>query len=596
MMAWLYRARDSYHRTPIGDPAYNKPSLAAAALAVVLGVTACTTPQPAPAPTATASPSPDKSSPAASATSIPSERKKTTTAAQPPAAAPPKRAAAKGTAPLGWGPQQRDQDAAAAAVARMTVSQKAGQVLLPFFSGLNHEAQAATIEQLHLGGSIIMGDNVPIGADGLVNVGAMTAMTRRLGEASRSGGRTWPGMIAVDQEGGMVSRLGAPLTPWPSPMSYGAAGSVPLATEAGKGLAGELAALGFTVDFAPTADMTIGPGDPTIGVRSMSADPKAAGNLSIRFSRGMLSAGVLSSVKHFPGHGSVSVDSHKDMPVQPATVPQLKARDWKPFQAAVAAGTPMIMMGHIAVPALEPGVPASLSKASYAALRGMGFKGVAVTDALNMNAVTARYRGGAAAPAALAAGADLLLMPADVYAAHAAIVDAVASGTLPASRLDEAARRVVTMMVWRARTAPRNHVAPPGSMAGTSAKVSARAVTVLSGPCRGPLVPGSVRLAGGTAADQAHFAAAAREAGITLGSGPLVTLIGYGGAPAGGDIAVALDAPWPLAGSAAPTKVALYGRTPGAFKALLAVLAGKATAPGKLPAAVGPYRQGTGCR
>lgn len=478
----------------------------------------------------------------------------------------------------------------------MTPGQKAGQVLLPFYSGLNHDAHAATIERLHLAGSIIMGDNVPRSADGLVNVHAMTEVTRRLGEASRSSGRSWPGMIAVDQEGGLVSRLAAPLTAWPSPMSYGAAGSVPLATEAGKGLAGELAALGFTVDFAPTADLTVGPGDPTIGARSMSADPKAAGDLSIGFSRGMLAAGVLSSVKHFPGHGSMTVDSHLEMPVQPASVSQLRARDWKPFQAAITAGSPMIMMGHIAVPALEPGVPASLSKPSYAALRGLGFKGVAVTDALNMNAVTARYPGGSAAPAALAAGADLLLMPADVHAAHAAILDAVASGRLPAARLDEAARRVVTMMLWRARTAPRNHGAAAGSMAGTSAKVSARAVTVLSGPCRGPLVPGGVRLAGGTAADQALFAAAAREAGITLGAGPLVTLIGYRGAPAGGDIAVALDAPWPLAGSTAPTKVALYGRTPGAFKALLAVLAGKAGAPGKLPVAVGPYRHGTGCR
>lgn len=96
--------------------------------------------------------------------------------------------------------------------------------------------------------------------------------------------------------------------------------------------------------------------------------------------------------------------------------------------------------------------------------------------------------------------------------------------------------------------------------------------------------------------DRARFATAARDAGIAVGKGPLVTLIGYGGAPAKSDIAVALDAPWPLAQSAAATRIALYGRSPGAYKALLAVLAGKATAPGKLPAAVGPYRAGTGCR
>jgi beta-N-acetylhexosaminidase len=102
-------------------------------------------------------------------------------------------------------------------------------------------------------------------------------------------------------------------------------------------------------------------------------------------------------------------------------------------------------------------------------------------------------------------------------------------------------------------------------------------------------------VAGGSPQDRARFEAAAAKAGLAVGEGPVVSLIGYGGAPAGGDIAVALDAPWPLQDSAAPVKVALYGRSPGAFDALAAVLAGKATAPGKLPAAVGSFPAGTGC-
>jgi len=128
-----------------------------------------------------------------------------------------------------------------------------------------------------------------------------------------------------------------------------------------------------------------------------------------------------------------------------------------------------------------------------------------------------------------------------------------------------------------------------------SAQVSASAVTVVSGPCAGPLVPGSVRVAGGGPADRERFEAAAARAGLRIGSGPLVNLIGFGGKPAGGDIAVALDAPWPLQGSSAPVKLALYGHTDAAFDALAAVLAGKAAAPGKLPAAVGPFPAGTGC-
>ncbi|MEK0155343.1 glycoside hydrolase family 3 N-terminal domain-containing protein [Arthrobacter oryzae] len=476
----------------------------------------------------------------------------------------------------------------------MSIEQKAGQILMPFFTGTDLAAQAAAIERLHLGGSIVMGDNVPLFADGTVDTAAMAAGIGHLHKAAKADGRTWPAVIGVDQEGGVVARLRAPLTEWPAPMSYGAAGSVGLATEGGKAMASELAGLGFTADFAPATDVTAGPQDPTIGARAMSGNADAAASLGVGFAQGMLAAGLLPSVKHFPGHGSVVVDSHENMPVQAATVAELRAKDWKPFQAAIDSGLPVIMMGHISVPAMEPGVPASLSKPSYAALRGMGFKGVAVTDALNMGAVQKQYPGDSAAPLALAAGADLLLMPGNVAAAHSALVRAVTTGAVPASRLNEAAQRVVTMMMWRART-PVPPAAAPGSGSALSQRVSAAAVTVLAGPCHGPMVPGSVRVAGGSEQDRARFAQAARAAGITIGAGPLVTLIGFGGPPATGDVVVALDAPWPLAGSAAPAKVALYGRSQEAFNALAAVLAGKAPATGKLPAAVGPYASGSGC-
>lgn len=496
--------------------------------------------------------------------------------------------------PLGWGPDQRDADAAGHAVAAMSLEQKAGQVLLPFYAGLDHEGQAATIERLHLAGSIIMGDNVPGTPDGQVDTAAMGAVTRRLEKAAHADGRSWPGLIGVDQEGGVVARLRSPLTEWPAPMSYGAARSAPLATSAGRAMAAELAGLGFDTDFAPDSDVTMGPADPAIGSRSMSGSADAAADFGTDFSQGMLAAGVLPTVKHFPGHGSVTVDSHEGLPVQNESMDQLRAKDLVPFQAAIKAGLPMVMTGHIAVTALEPGVPASVSKASYTALRGMGFHGVAVTDALNMGAIQGKYPNDSAAPLALAAGADLLLMPKDVAAAHAAIVNAVRNGTLPPERLADAAQRVVTMMMWRGRTgAPAGSA--PGSGKELSRKVSREAITVLAGPCHGPIVPASVRVTGGSDQDRARFAAAARDAGISIGTGPLVTLIGFGGKPAVADVAVALDAPWPLADSAAPAKIALYGRNQGAFDALAAVLAGKATAPGKLPVAVGPQAAGSGC-
>lgn len=551
-------------------------AVAATVSALVVGAGACSSP-----------PEPSPATPPASPTSPPSPSVSRT---------PPPTVAAR---PLGWGPDQQDADRAADAVATMSTEELAGQVLLPFYSGLDAEAQAATVQRLHLAGSIIMGDNVPGMSDGQVDTAAMLGVTRRLQAATQAGGRSWPGMIAVDQEGGMVSRLRAPLTEWPAPMSYGAAGNAPLAGDAGTAMAAELAALGFNTDFAPTVDVTMGPADRAVGARSLSGDAGTAAGLGVGFAQGLLAGGLLPAVKHFPGHGSVTADSHESLPVQNGTPEQLRTRDLVPFQAAIDAGLPMVMTGHLAVSAWQPGVPATVSAASYAELRAMGFQGVAVTDALNMGAVTGAYPDDSAAPLALAAGADLLVMPARVDVAHAAIVGAVKTGSLPAGRLAEAAQRVVTMMMWRGRTGAAPGL-PPGSGAELSRHISAAAITVLAGPCQGPLVPGSMRIAGGSALDRARFAAAAGAAGISVGSGPLVTLIGFGGSAAAPEaaeaaVAVALDAPWPLADSAAPTRIALYGRTPGAFAALADVLAGRAAAPGRLPAAVGPHPPGSGC-
>ncbi|MET4093237.1 glycoside hydrolase family 3 N-terminal domain-containing protein [Arthrobacter sp. UYCu712] len=576
-MARLQRRRERFHKkTPAA-------ALVALFLGLGLGTAACSGPPARDASVSTATP---RHAPAAPASGE--------TGQTPGDAGSPLNA---GSRPLGWGPEEQDADAAAKAVSGMSLEQQAGQVLLPFYSGLDHEAHAADVERLHLAGSIIMGDNVPRSTGRQVDTGAMRAVTDRLQAAARADGRGWPGMIGVDQEGGVVARLRAPLTEWPAPMSYGAAGSGPLATEAGRAMASELATLGFNVDFAPAMDVTVGPADPTIGARSMAGSADAAADYGVAFSRGLLASGLLPAAKHFPGHGSVSLDSHAGLPVQAASLDQLRARDLKPFQAAIDAGLPMIMTGHIAVPALEPDVPASVSKAAYAELRRMGFQGVAVTDALNMGAVRDRFPNDSAAPLALAAGADLLLMPADVGAAHAAIVGAARSGALAPERLAEAAQRVVTMMTWRGRAgAPGG--SEPGSGAGVSRSVSEAAITVLAGPCSGPMVPPSVRVTGGTEQDRARFAAAARGAGIRIGEGPLVSLIGPGGPPAAPEtvaVAVALDAPWPLADSAAPAKIALYGRSQGAFDALAAVLAGKAKTPGKLPAAVGAQNTGTGC-
>nr|WP_091693861.1 glycoside hydrolase family 3 N-terminal domain-containing protein [Micrococcus terreus] len=505
----------------------------------------------------------------------------------------------------------------------MSLDQKAGQVLVGQLGAAGTSPEE--LERLHLGGVIVMGDAVPT-SGGEADLEALSAELTAVQEALQAG-RDWSGVVAVDQEGGLVARVKAPLTEWPTPMSYGAApagagedaepGATAELTRDGHRLMGaELAELGFTVDFAPSVDVTVGAADPAIGARSFSSDPEAVAALGAAGQQGLLQAGVLASPKHFPGHGSVEDDSHVTMPEQVQSVDELLSRDWAPFQDLIAAShreeqyAPMMMMGHLDVPELDPGVPSSVSSAAYQALRGLGdadYDGVVVTDALNMGALVERFGPNEAPVRALAAGADLLLMPSNVVGAHGALVSAVQDGEVPEERLTEAAERVVTMLMWRDAVA--GEVASSGpdeaaradqgaDAAGVSEQVSASAITVVDGVCGESMVTDSLQIRGGDETDRMRLADAAQEAGLTLGSGPVVTLVGSARGAAHGDVVVALDAPFGLAESRASEDgalVALYGRTPGAFAALVDVLTGEAEAPGALPVQVGDWPAGTGC-
>ncbi len=348
---------------------------------------------------------------------------------------------------------------------------------------------------------------------------------------------------------------------------------------------------------APVADVTIGPADPTIGSRSPAGDPWLAAQVVSASVAGFRQAGIVPVAKHYPGHGSVTVDSHEGLPVQTASLDELRARDLVPFAAAARAGAPAVMMSHLAVEALDPGVPASLSPAAYASLRGdAGFQGVAVTDALDMAAVTADHGTGGAAVAALAAGADLLLMPADVREAHAALVAAIADGSVPRDRVQDAAAKVVALQRWQARAAEQTPLGAGSTLAtnavAASRALSAAGVTRVDGTCGTALVTTGMQVVGGAREDREELARAASAAGVRTGpTGPVVRLSGgSAGAEGGGraaDVVVALDAPYVLAGSRGRTAtLALYGRTPSAFAALVDVLTGVAPAPGALPVAL----------
>ena len=255
-----------------------------------------------------------------------------------------------------------------------------------------------------------------------------------------------PPLIAVDEEGGTVSRLAAIGTTIPSAMALGAAADDVVTRGAYEVIGEELAALGIGLDFAPVADVNDNPRNPVIGVRSFGDDPAAVARQVRAAVAGLHAAGAGATAKHFPGHGAASVDSHGALPVIANDAQRLREIDLVPFAAAVDAGVDAIMTAHVALPSIDPsGLPATLSRPIITGVlrEEMHFDGIVVTDCMQMGAVA--DIGPEAAVMAVAAGADLVCYSSSVEAARAAVAtlrDALACGRLSADRIERSLARV----------------------------------------------------------------------------------------------------------------------------------------------------------
>src|SRR6478735_9551540 len=238
-----------------------------------------------------------------------------------------------------------------------------------------------------------------------------------------------PLQISVDQEGGsLVARFGAPATQMPGNMALGAGRSTADARESATVIGSELAAVGVTQDYAPVSDVNINPSNPVIGIRSVGSDPTLVSKLVVAQIRGYHAGGVSAVSKHFPGHGDTGVDSHFGLPMVTHTLTQMNTIDLPPFRAAIAAGVDTIMTAHVVLPAVDPsGVPATMSHKILTGLlrKELGFKGLIVTDALDMAGATETFPPDVAPVRALLAGADQLLVPPAMDTAYAAVLDAV---------------------------------------------------------------------------------------------------------------------------------------------------------------------------
>ncbi|HWT04183.1 MAG TPA: beta-N-acetylhexosaminidase [Xanthomonadales bacterium] len=267
-------------------------------------------------------------------------------------------------------------------------------------------------------------------------------------------------LIAVDQEGGRVERIRAGVAALPSAMAVGATGDVALAKRLGTLLGRDLAALGIDVDLAPVADLSVQRRSTVVATRSYGDDPDRVAEFAIAFARGLEHAGVAATLKHFPGHGSTSEDSHVALPRITADVATLRARDLVPFARALAShAASIVLTAHVIVDAFDTNHPATISPAVLTnLLRGeLAYDGVIATDCLEMDAIANGVGTVRGAVEALAAGADLLFISHHLELAHAAanaIVAAVRAGEIPLTRLQEAHARVYGLRNRLARRTP----------------------------------------------------------------------------------------------------------------------------------------------
>lgn len=262
-----------------------------------------------------------------------------------------------------------------------------------------------------------------------------------------------PMLIGVDEEGGIVSRVGSNpkmgTTKFDNMSVYGAKedpqGVYSMSTVMGK----ELKELGFNVDFAPVADVVTNPENTEIGPRSFSSDPVTAAQMVGSFVAGMQDTGLPATLKHFPGHGGTTTDTHNGLSTTTRTLAEMRTSEFVPFRAGIDAGAEFVMVGHLSVAALHGGanIPSDLSPQVVTDLlrRELGFEGIIITDSHEMGAITNYFKADEAAVKALVAGVDIVLMPADLNAAVQGVLDAIDGGTLTEARIDESVLRVLTM-------------------------------------------------------------------------------------------------------------------------------------------------------
>ncbi|MCB1174234.1 MAG: hypothetical protein KDK39_11735 [Leptospiraceae bacterium] len=336
---------------------------------------------------------------------------------------------------------------------RMTLEQKVGQLLHIGMRGKGAERGVVSdINRYYPGGVIHFAHNYG-------SADTIRQMNRDLQYAAIKAGPI-PLFISTDQEGGRVVRVGPQgTTQFPGAMATGQAADPGLSRQAAFVMGRQLLDLGINLPLAPVLDVNNNPANPVIQTRSFGMRLEQVETSGIAWMRGLQMAGSTPVIKHFPGHGDTSIDSHLDLPVIRKTAAELSALELKPFQQAIASGADVVMTAHILFPELDPDDPATLSPKILKGLlrRRLGFSGLIMSDAMEMKAVARRYGQGEAAVKAFAAGVDVILLTSDgpiIGRMHQALLRAFKNGSLSQADLNLAVARQLDLklrkgILWR---------------------------------------------------------------------------------------------------------------------------------------------------
>lgn len=281
-------------------------------------------------------------------------------------------------------------------------------------------------------------------------------LTDALQRAARES-RQAPLLIAVDQEGGQLTTMGAGTTQFAGNMALGATRDAELARRVGRVIGREMAAMGVNINYAPICDLNTNPSNPSLGIRAFSDDPQLTGMMAAAMVEGLQAEGVAATLKHFPGKGQAEVDSHYQMPLINHTRKRLDTVELPPFQAGIDAGAKLIMTGHFAIPALnnKTDIPATLSRAVMHDFvrHEMGFDGVVITDAFDMGAIAQGAGQIIDVIAAFRAGVDLILLTPDDEVRdrlYSSLLLAYSRGLIDDSHLDASVDRILALKQWAA--------------------------------------------------------------------------------------------------------------------------------------------------